>query len=119
MSFLKGEKMVYVVGILGGFVSGFFGAGGGLIILPALIRILKIDELKARGTTLASILVAILLSSIFYNKYNYFDLELSIKAAIGGIIGGFLGAKFIKKIPKFYLALIFDIFLIWASINMI
>ena len=47
--------MVYAIGILGGFVSGFFGSGGGLIILPALIRILKIDELKARGTTLITI----------------------------------------------------------------
>ena len=111
--------MVYAVGILGGFVSGFFGAGGGLIILPALIRILKIDELKARGTTLATILVAILVSSIFYKKYNYFDLELSIKAAIGGIIGGIWGAKLVKKISKFWLALIFDIFLIWAATNMI
>ena len=111
--------MIYIVGILGGFVSGFFGAGGGLIILPALIRILKVDELKARGTTLATILIAILVSSIFYTKYNYFDLWLSIKVAIGGIVGGFLGAKLVKKIPKFWLSLIFDIFLIWASINMI
>lgn len=111
--------MVYAIGILGGFVSGFFGAGGGLIILPALIRILKIDEYKARGTTLATILIAILISAIFYTKYNYFNLELSIKVAIGGIIGGILGAKLVKKISKFWLSIIFDIFLIWASINMI
>ena len=85
--------MVYVVGVLGGFVSGFFGAGGGLIILPALIRILKLDEYKARGTTLATILIAILVSSIFYSKFNYFDFGMSLKIAIGGIIGGFIGAK--------------------------
>lgn len=111
--------MVYVIGILGGFVSGFFGAGGGLIVLPALIRILKIDEYKARGTTLASILIAILVSAIFYTKYNYFDFGLSIKVAIGGVIGGFLGARLVKKIPKFWLSMIFDIFLIWASWSMI
>ena len=111
--------MVYIIGILGGFVSGFFGAGGGLIVLPALVRILKVDEYKARGTTLASILVAILVSSIFYMKYNYFDLNLSIKVAIGGVIGGILGAKLVDKIPKVWLSIIFDIFLIWASINMI
>ena len=111
--------MVYAIGILGGFISGFFGAGGGLIILPALTRILKIDEYKARGTTLATILIAILVSSIFYTKYNYFDLNMSIKVAIGGIIGGFFGAKLVQKLPKFWLSLIFDIFLIWAAINMI
>ena len=111
--------MVYAIGILGGFVSGFFGSGGGLIILPALIRILKIDELKARGTTLITILIAILVSTVFYTKYNYFDISLSIKVAIGGIIGGFVGAKLVNKIPKFWLAFIFDIFLIWAALKMI
>jgi uncharacterized membrane protein YfcA len=111
--------MIYAIGILGGFVSGFFGSGGGLIILPALTKILKIDEYKARGTTLATILISILVSSIFYSKYNYFDFSLSFKIAIGGIVGGFLGAKLVNKISKFYLSLIFDIFLIWAAINMI
>lgn len=111
--------MVYLIGIVGGFVSGFLGTGGGLIILPALVNFLGIDEYKARGTTLASILVGSLISAIFYVKYNYFDLNLCIKVAIGGIIGGFLGAKYMKKIPKNILSIIFDVFLIYASIKMI
>ncbi len=111
--------MVYVVGVLGGFVSGFFGAGGGLIILPALIRILKLDEYKARGTTLATILIAILVSSIFYSKFNYFDFGMSLKIAIGGIIGGFIGAKVVEKFSRFLLSIIFDIFLLYVSLKMI
>ncbi len=111
--------MVYVVGVLGGFVSGFFGAGGGLIILPALIRILKLDEYKARGTTLATILIAILVSSIFYSKFNYFDFGMSLKIAIGGIIGGFIGAKVVEKFSRFWLSIIFDIFLLYVSLKMI
>ena len=111
--------MVYVVGVLGGFVSGFFGAGGGLIIIPALIRILKLDEYKARGTTLATILIAILVSSIFYSKFNYFDFGMSLKIAIGGIIGGFIGAKVVEKFSRFGLSIIFDIFLLYVSLKMI
>ncbi len=111
--------MVYVVGVLGGFVSGFFGAGGGLIILPALIRILKLDEYKARGTTLATILIAILVSSIFYSKFNYFDFAMSLKIAIGGIIGGFIGAKIVEKFSRFWLSITFDIFLLYVSLKMI
>ncbi len=97
----------------------FFGAGGGLIILPALIHIGKVDEYKARGTTLATIFIAILIASMFYMKNNYFDFSLSIKIAIGGIIGGIIGAKIMKKIPKKVLSIIFDIFLIYVSIKMI
>lgn len=111
--------MVYAIGILGGFVSGFFGAGGGLIILPALVRIIDIDEYKARGTTLATILIAILVASIFYSKFNYFDFAMSLKIAIGGIIGGFIGAKIVEKFSGFWLSIIFDIFLLYVSLKMI
>lgn len=117
--YIEVELMTYLIGVAGGFISGFFGAGGGLILVPALINLLKIDEYKARGTTLASILIAILIASVFYVKYNYFDLNLSLKVAIGGIVGGFIGAKFMKKIPKVVLSIIFDIFLIYVSIKMI
>lgn len=88
-------------------------------MLPALTHLLRVDGYKARGTTLASIFVAVLIASIFYAKYNYFDLSLSIKIAIGGIIGGFIGAKLTKKISPIILSIIFDIFLIYASIKMI
>lgn len=111
--------MIYVIGIVGGFVTGFFGAGGGLVILPAVINIIKLNEYKARGTVLASVLVATLITSIFYAKYNYFDLMLVTQVAIGGTVGGFVGAKIMKKIPKILLSIIFDIFLISASIKML
>lgn len=80
---------------------------------------MKIDEYKARGTTLATILVATLIAMIFYANLKYFDLALSIKAAIGGIIGGVIGAMIMKKIPKEILNIAFDIFLIVMSARMI
>ena len=109
--------MEYIIGTLGGFISGFFGAGGGLLIHPALTRILKLDEYKARGTTLITVFPAILVASIFYANYNYFDWDKTIKITLGGCIGGFIGAKFMNKIPKLFLAIIFDIFLIGISIK--
>lgn len=97
--------------------AGFFGAGGGLIIHPLLTKILKVDEYKARGTTLIIIFPTIVTASIIYAKQNYFDFNNTTKIVIGGIIGGFIGAKITNKIPKFYLSLIFDIFLIGVSIK--
>lgn len=111
--------MVCFIGLFAGFISGFFGTGGGLLIHPALTRILKLDEYKARGTTLITVFPAVLIASIFYANYNYFDWKKIIYVVIGGIIGGFIGAKIMAKIPRFWLAITFDIFLIIASIKMI
>jgi len=111
--------MAYLIGLFAGIISGFFGTGGGLIIHPALTSILKLDEYKARGTTLITVFPAVLVASVFYASYHYIDFNIAIKVMIGGGIGGYLGAKTMKKIPKFWLAITFDIFLIIASIKII
>ena len=54
---------------------------------------------------------------IRYATYNYFEWNNIVKVVIGGTIGGFVGAKLMRKIPKFYLEIIFDIFLIGISIK--
>lgn len=111
--------MAYVIGAIGGLLGGLFGSGSGLIILPAIIKFLKLDEYTARGTTLITVLFIVISSSFFYYKNNYFNFELGIYTAIGGIIGGILGAKLMKNIPKFWLSLIFEIFVIVISFMMI
>lgn len=111
--------MAYIIGAFGGLLGGLFGSGSGLIILPSIIKFLKIDEYVARGTTLVTVLFIVISSSFFYYKNNYFDLELGIYTAIGGIIGGILGAKLTKNIPKFWLSIIFELFVIGVSFMMI
>lgn len=111
--------MAYIIGAFGGLLGGLFGSGSGLIILPAIIKFLKVDEYTARGTTLITVLFIVISSSFFYYKNNYFNLELGIYTAIGGIIGGMLGAKLMKNIPKFWLSIIFELFVIGVSFMMI
>ena len=81
------------------------------------VKIMNFDEKKARATSVFVILPMVITSGFFYMQANFIDWGIGIKCAIGGIIGGFVGAKIMKKIPKFYLALIFDIFLIGVSIK--
>ena len=108
-----------IIGISAGFITGIFSTGGGMIVLPALIYFLKLNEKKARGTTIFIILPMVITAAIFYYNDKYFDIVMGIKCAIGGIIGGFIGTKLLKKIPDKYLKLVFVLFLLYASYNMI
>ena len=108
-----------ILGIIAGIVCGLFGTGGGLILVPAFIYMLKLDPKKSRGTSLSCMLVMVIVSSIFYSKNKYVDWKLGILCATGGIIGGYFGAKILKNIPDYILKIVFVIFLIYYSIKIL
>jgi len=108
-----------IIGISAGFITGFFSAGGGMIVLPAILYFMKLDEKKARATTIFIILPMVLTAAIFYYRGNLFDIPMGIKCAVGGIIGGFIGTKLLKKVSDKFLKIVFIVFLLYASYNMI
>ncbi len=108
-----------LIGLIAGIISGFFSTGGGLILVPAFLHLLKMDSKKARGTSVYCILPMVITSSIFYYKGNFIDWKISILCAIGGAIGGYIGAKLLKKLPEKILRIAFTIFLIYVAYNMI
>lgn len=93
--------------------------GGGMILVPALVSIINLDEVKSRATAITCILFMVITSSFFYFKSDNIDWFLSLKCAIGGIIGGIIGSKLLIKMPKKYLNLFFLIFLFYSSFRMI
>lgn len=107
------------IGVISGVISGLFAAGGGMIVVSALIHIFKLEDAKARATSVFAILPMVVVSGLFYYKKDYIDWNLGIKCAIGGIIGGIIGAKLLKKMSSKTLRILFVIFLAYTSIKMI
>lgn len=81
--------------------------------------LLNMDSQKARGTSVFCILPMVLTSSFFYYKGNFIDWKVAILCGIGGAIGGYIGAKLLKKLPDKVLKISFTIFLIYISLKMI
>lgn len=108
-----------LIGILAGIVSGLFSTGGGMILVPAFIHLLELEDTKARGTSVFCILPMVVTSSFFYYKGNYINWKIAILCAIGGCVGGYLGAKLLKKLSPKVLKIAFTIFLIYVSFKMI
>ena len=108
-----------LVGFLAGLISGFFTAGGGLILVPAFVYILKMDEKTSRATSILCILPMVIVTAIFYNNSHFINWDIALKCALGGVIGASLGTKLVKKIPDKYLKITFIIFLLYAGVNLI
>lgn len=108
-----------IIGILAGVVCGLFGTGGGMLLVPYFVYMLKIQPKKARATSICCMLVMVITSSVFYYKNNYINWQAGLLCAIGGIVGGYFGAKILKKVPDYILKIIFICFLIYVSYSMI
>lgn len=108
-----------VIGFLAGLVNGFFSTGGGLILVPAFIYLLEVDSQKARGTSVLCILPMVITSSIFYYKGDFINWKVSLLCGAGGAIGGYIGAKLLKKLPEKFFKVVFTIFLLYVSLKMI
>lgn len=106
-----------IIGISSGIISGLFGAGGGLILVPIFVHLLKLDEREARATTIFCILPMVITSGLIYSSNDLIDWNLAIKCAIGGVIGSVIGTRLLRNLSNKVLKSIFIIFLIYVSVR--
>ncbi len=107
------------VGILSGVINGFFGAGGGLLLVPMITMVAKDDSKKAHATTLVCVMFMCLASSIIYFVKKQLDYKLILVCAIGSLIGSLIGTKLLKNLKNNVIDLVFSIVLIVAGVSMI
>jgi len=86
--------LVAVIGFAGGVVSGLFGIGGAIVIVPALVLILKLSQHAANGTSLAALLLPVgLLGALEYYRRGEVVVPYAVMLALGLFAGALLGAK--------------------------
>ncbi|HEY6783921.1 MAG TPA: sulfite exporter TauE/SafE family protein [Gemmatimonadales bacterium] len=86
--------IVSVIGLVAGVVSGLFGIGGAILIVPALVLILKLDQHTANGTSLAALLLPVgLLGAMQYYRQGKMNIPYAVIIAIGLFLGAYLGAR--------------------------
>lgn len=119
---MKNKEPLYMVlsGTLVGAVNGFFGGGGGMIILPIFTMLLNFRQKIAHATAIAVILPISTISAIVYlvgNGFEIFNLD-TLFVAIGVLAGGIAGALLLKKINNAWLVKIFAVVMLIAGVKM-
>lgn len=103
-------------GLLTGLLSSFTGIGGGIIIIPVLLSVIKLPAHNTVATSTFCIVFITLIGSLsyYYQSFNwpmttqehvigYLYIPLIVPLIIGGVLGGYLGSIFTRKIPVFHL----------------
>lgn len=112
--------VLLVIGLLGGFVAGSLGVGGGIIIVPSLIFLLGLTQHQAQGTSLAMMLAPIgILAAINYYREGHINVGYAIILMIVFIVGGYLGSLFAINLPATALKKIFGVLMLIVGLRMI
>ncbi|TPG11247.1 sulfite exporter TauE/SafE family protein [Rhodanobacter glycinis] len=109
------------VGLGAGGLSGFFGIGGGFLIVPGLMFASGMEIINAIGTSLFSVGAFGLTTTINYAVSGLIDWRVAVEFIGGGIVGGWLGTLGAKRLARTRgaLNLIFAVVIIVVAIFML
>jgi len=113
------KKWILPTGLLVGLANGLFGAGGGTVLVPALEKFKPLETHKAHASALAVILPLSVVSAVVYVWGVDVDWPAVAFVSMGGVVGGVVGAKLLKKISAGWLNMLFGLFLAAGAIRML
>jgi uncharacterized membrane protein YfcA len=112
--------ILIIIGLIAGFLGGMIGLGGAIILIPAMVLFLSMDQRMAQGTT-----IAIMLPPIgFFAAYNYYkagfvNVRYAIVIAAVFMLGGYLGSKLALNVPVSVLKKIFAAVMVLIAAKMV
>ena len=101
-----------LAGGLAGLVNGFFGGGGGSVLVPLLTRLCRLDQRRAFATSVAVILPLCALSAGLYFTRGGLDWRQAMPYLLGGTLGGWAGGRWFRGVHPLWLRRGFGMLLI-------
>ncbi len=109
-----------IIGLAAGIAAGFFGIGGGILVVPGLIYWAGFNQHRATGTSLAVLLPPIgIAAAIEYYRNGNVDVRAAIFIAIAMMLGGGVGAYLANRLPGPWLRLGFGVFVVFLGIYLV
>lgn len=108
-----------VIGLAAGVLSGLFGIGGGVLIVPALMLAARMQPLQATGTSLGALLLPVgALGAYEYYRNGHVNVAASLAIALGLLIGVYFGAQWAQTLSPVQMKRAFAVFLVAVAVRM-
>lgn len=107
------------IGVIAGLLSGLFGIGGGVVIVPGLMLVAGMKPEMATGTSLASLLLpGGALGAWHYYQHGYVETRPALWIALGLTLGALVGAHLALRLPARDLQRAFAVFLVFVAVHL-
>ncbi len=114
---VKPWKLV-LIGLAAGLLSGGFGVGGGMILVPLLVAV-GMGRHRAHATSLASIFPIAVAGAVTFALSGEVNLGLGVAVGLGGVVGSIVGASLMNRMSTRSLSIFFGLLLLAVGIRMI
>ncbi len=103
-----------LAGLGAGAVTGLFGAGGGMVLVPLLTLLTDLTDAEIFPASISIILPICLVSLAFSGSA---DLQTALPYLIGSAAGGFLAGKWGRKVPVKWLHRALGLLILWGGMR--
>ena len=104
-----------IAGAAAGFINGFFGAGGGMVLVPLLVYLVGLEDKLAFSSAIPIILPFCIVSLVVYGLNGSLPLRESVPYLLGGAAGGVLGGILFKKVSARFLHIALGILILFGG----
>lgn len=115
-SLVRRALLVALAGAGAGLLSGLFGVGGGLVIVPVLMSVLGMDQRRASATSLVAIILTAAAGCVSYGLDGEVSLLAALVLAAGSLVGAQIGVRLLRALPDRILPWIFVAFALFVII---
>ena len=108
------------IGLIAGVLSGIFGIGGGVVMVPAMVLLLGYSQKTATGTSLGALILPVAaLSVIAYHRAGHLEIRTSLLLAAGIFAGSLVGAKIALGTSDQVLRRLFAVLLVAMAVRLV
>ena len=111
--------LLAAIGLGAGVLSGLFGVGGGIIMVPAMVLLAGMGQQRASATSLASIVPIAAIGALIFGLSDSVDLPAAAVLIVGSLVGVQIGARLMARVGDDRLRIGFAIFMIAIAVTML
>ncbi|HZA19350.1 MAG TPA: sulfite exporter TauE/SafE family protein, partial [Actinomycetota bacterium] len=103
---------IVATGLLAGLLSGLFGVGGGVVMIPLLVALVGFSQHRAHATSLGAIVPIAAVATVTFAAHGQIDPYIGGLLAVGSLAGAPVGARVMKRMPQAALRIVFGCLMI-------
>jgi hypothetical protein len=116
MSLILFTSLLFVTSVLAGLLGSLTGLGGGVVIVPVLALLFKVDIRYAIGASLVSVIATSSGAAVAYVREGLSNIRIGMFLEVATTVGALLGAYLTAKVSTHWIAIVFGVVLLYSAV---